>query len=91
MSKAEKRLKKWKNNTPKQVPRHEVEAMLDRYFPGEWEFKSGSHIVVTNEDLKGVEDYGPDGDFDIPIKGGQQVKGVYLKKLVYTIDLLKED
>lgn len=38
----------------------------------------------------GVEGYGPDGDFDVVIKGGQVVKGYYLKKLAQTITLLKE-
>lgn len=90
MSRVQKTLNKWLNNTPTDEPRDKVEAMLNRYFEGKYEFKSGSHIVVTDERLKGVPDYGPDGDFDVPVKGGQKVKGLYLKKIAQTIKLLEE-
>lgn len=91
MAKVDKRLDKWLNNTPKDVPRHEVEAMLDRFFPNQWRMSSGSHIVVSDDNLKGLEDYGPKGDFDIPVHGGKRVKGYYLKKLVYTINLYRRN
>jgi len=59
-------------------------------FPGQYELKSGSHIVIQDERLIGVHGYGPNGDFDILVKGGQRVKGYYLKKLAQTIKLLEE-
>jgi hypothetical protein len=33
---------------------------------------------------------GPVGDFTVPIKGGQKVKGRYLKRLAIMVTFLKE-
>lgn len=90
MGKAEKRLKKWLEKPPTEAPVKEVVAMLDRYFPGQYQKKPGSHIVVRHEKLKGQREYGPDGDFDIPVKNGQRVKGVYLRKLARAIQAVEE-
>lgn len=90
MAKVDKLLGNWRNNPPTDVPKEKVLAVLERFFPGQWEKKKGSHIVIQDDRLIGVYDYGPAGDFDMPIKGGKKVKGVYLKKLAQTIELLKE-
>ncbi|MBW1896650.1 MAG: hypothetical protein JRI47_06295 [Deltaproteobacteria bacterium] len=90
MSKYDKKLKKWLENTPTDVPKQQVVAVLDRCFSGQWRFLRGSHIVVQDDRLIGYPGYGPEGDFDIPVKGGQKVKGVYLKRLAQTIKLLEE-
>lgn len=90
MSRADKKLGKWLNNPPTDAPKAEVLAIIRRFFPGQYEQKSGSHIVIQDDRLIGIPDYGPRGDFDIPIKGGQRVKGYYLKKLALTIKLLEE-
>jgi len=90
MAKIQKKLEKWLENTPTEVPVNEVEAVLTRFFPGQYERKAGSHIVVRDPRLKGLPDYGPSGDFTIPVKRGQKVKGYYLKDLVKTIKFLKE-
>jgi hypothetical protein len=90
MSKHEKKLKKWLENTPTDAPKEEVVAVLDRCFSGQWRFVRGSHIVVQDDRLASHPDYGPEGDFDIPVKGGQKVKGVYLRRLAQTIQLLEE-
>lgn len=88
MGKAEKRMRAWSQNTPSDVPVSEVKAVLKRYFPGGYEEKGGSHIIVRDERLKGCEGFGIDGDFPIAVKGGQRVKGVYLKRLVKAIELM---
>ena len=90
MSRADKKLKRWFNNPPKDVPKEEVLAIVKRFFPGQHKQKSGSHIVIQDDRLIGIPGYGPEGDFDIPIKGGQRVKGFYLKRLASTIKLLEE-
>lgn len=89
MTKVGKRLSKWLESPPKEEPKDNVIAVLRRFFPGQYEEKRGSHIVVRDDALKGVPDYGPDGDFTIPVKGGQKVKGFYLKRLAQTIRLLE--
>jgi hypothetical protein len=90
MAKVEKRLKKWLENPPTETPVDQVKAVLERYFAGQYETKSGSHIVVRHDRLKGAPDFGPEGDFVIPVKRGQKVKGVYLKRLARAIQLAEE-
>jgi len=90
MAKVDKILDRWLNNTPTDEPIERVIAILNRFFPDQYEHKRGSHIVVRDERLIGIQGYGPDGDFDIPVKGGKRVKGWYLKKLAYTIEFLRE-
>jgi|WetSurMetagenome_2_1015567.scaffolds.fasta_scaffold02398_13 hypothetical protein len=90
MGKAEKRLKSWSQNTPPDAPVGEVKAVLKRYFPGKYEEKAGSHIVVRHEKLKGCQEFGINGEFTIPVKSGQKVKGWYLKRLVRAIELVEE-
>ncbi|RKY76626.1 hypothetical protein DRQ15_04030 [candidate division KSB1 bacterium] len=84
MSKLTKKLNRWKFNTPKEIPREEVVAVLKRFFTVE--AKGGSHLYCKHEKLIGIEGYGPDGSFQIPIKGGQQVLGFYLKMIVTAIE-----
>jgi hypothetical protein len=90
VSKAEKILKKWLKNTPTEVPIDKVEAFLDRHFSGQYSQSSTSHIVVQDDKLKGMPDYGPNGDFTVVVKGGRKVKGVYLKRLAETVIFLQE-
>jgi hypothetical protein len=90
MSRAEKKISRWLENPPTDAPKDEVIAVVQRFFAGRFEFKAGSHIVVRDERLRGYPNYGPDGDFTIPVRGGQKVKGVYLKRLAETISLLEE-
>ncbi len=68
----------------------QIIAVLDRYFPKQYTWRGGSHIVVQDDNLKGLKDYGPEGDFSIPVKGGKKVKRHYVRRLVKTIDLLEE-
>ena len=90
MTRVDKKLDRWIADTPKDIPKREVLSMLERFFPDHYQMKSGSHIVVRDDRLKGSLDYGPDWDFDIPVKGGQKVKGFYAKKLAQAIRYLEE-
>lgn len=90
MSRADKKVEKWLKNPPKDAPKEEALGIIKRFFPGQYRQKSGSHVVIRDDMLIGLVGYGPAGDFDIPIKRGQSVKGYYLKKLAKTIKLLEE-
>lgn len=89
MSKADKKIEKWQNNPPTDERIDAVEAALKRFLPGHYEKKPGSHIIVRHESLKNVEDFGPLGELAIPVKGGQKVKGFYLRRLALAINLIK--
>jgi len=90
MSRADKKIDKWLKNTPTDEPVSSVEAIIKRFFSGQYSRPSGSHIVIQDDRLKGLPDYGPAGDFNVAVKGGQKVKGKYLKRLAFTIKLLEE-
>jgi hypothetical protein len=88
MTKIEKKIERWKS-VKQPVSKDEVIAVVRRYFPDSYEYKSGSHIVVRHPTLKGIDGFGPRGEFVIAIKGGQKVKPVYLKTLVEAIEYLE--
>lgn len=92
MSKQQKKFKKWKNNPPVEAGVDEVKSLIKAYF-GKENLKEpgGSHMIVTHEKLKGLKDYGQKGEFGIPVKGGQKVKGFYIKDLIKAIDIIIED
>jgi hypothetical protein len=90
MAQVDKKLKKWLENTPTDAPKDEVLSIIRRFFNDQFENKSGSHIVVWDDRLKGNPSFGPAGDFTVPVNGGQKVKGHYLKILAQTIILLKD-
>lgn len=92
MSKREKRLEKWKNNPPKEAPIDEVVGIIRYFFPQQFDEKrTGSHrFRIKHKLLIEHPDYGPDGGFDIPVKGGQKVKGVYLKLLAQAVEVVAE-
>ena len=90
MAKVDKTLDKWLNNTPTDEPLKKVKAIIERFFSGQHSQDSSSHIVRQDDSLKGIPEYGPAGDFTVCVKGGQKVKGRYLKRLALTIELLEE-
>ena len=90
MGKPEKLLKKWRLNRPKEARFQEVKTVLNAYFPGMWEEKSGSHIVVRHELLIGISVFGPKGEFNVVKKHGQKVKGHYLKDILKVISIIEE-
>ncbi|RLB87210.1 MAG: hypothetical protein DRH50_17250 [Deltaproteobacteria bacterium] len=90
MGKPAKILKKWRKNRPKEAKFQEIKTVLNVYFPGMWEEKAGSHIVVRHESLIGISIFGPKGEFTIVKKKGQKVKGHYLKVILKAIDIIEE-
>lgn len=90
MAKVDKILNKWLNNTPTHEPLDKVKAIIERFFCGQHSQPSGSHIVIQDDRLIGIHDYGPAGDFTVCVIGGQRVKGRYLRRLALTIRLLED-
>ena len=90
MARADRRIRNWLKNAPTEAPVEQVRSALKRYFPNQYDEKAGSHIVVWDERLKGHEGFGPGGDFSIPVKGGQKVKGFYLERLAKAIQIIEE-
>ncbi len=92
MTKHEDRIEKWKGSN-QNVPKSDLEPVLDEYFPG-WEEKKGkgtSHrYKLKNSILANYSGY-PYGCLTIPISGGQSIKPVYMKKLVKAIAKIKEN
>lgn len=89
MSRRDKRLTKWKKNTPKTVPKEELLAVVKYYFPNNWRWEGTSHLIVFHEDLKQFRDYQPYGEISLPCSKGQQFKGFYAKKLITALELLE--
>ena len=71
MSRVDKKLNKWLQNTPIDAPKDAVLAVIERFFSGRWRQTGGSHIVIQDDRLIGIPEYGPAGDFDIPVKNFQ--------------------
>ncbi|MDP3025570.1 MAG: hypothetical protein Q8O10_08555 [candidate division Zixibacteria bacterium] len=89
MSKILKIIEKWKQgNQPAQ--KEEVFTILNKFFPGNWECKSGSHVVVRHPLLSGLPEYGVAGEFSIAITGGRKVKHIYLKEILKVVEYLGE-
>lgn len=92
MSKIEKTLQKWKNSK-QEVRKEEIEPVLNNYFPNMWTYggSTGSHIYkITHPRLAGISGYGPNGEFTIPVTGGQRIKHWYIKKLLKAIEIITE-
>jgi hypothetical protein len=85
MAQIDKLLTKWAYNTPREETKEKVISVLDRFFVGLYECKTGSHIRVYHPDLKGQPGFGPAGEFTVVISGGQRVKGLYVKRLAEVI------
>ncbi len=90
MGKGQKLLDQWADNPPKEARVQDVETFLNTYFPDMWDQKKSSHIVVRCEALKAFPNYQPYGELSVPVKGGQKVKGFYIKKLIKAVQLLTE-
>ncbi len=88
MTKRDKTLTKWKNNTPKEVRRDSVEAILDYYFKGQYRWEGTSHVVLQDDRLLKYENYKPYGEISIPCKNGKKFRGRYIKELIKVIEIL---
>lgn len=89
MSRTEKRLQRWRENPPRDVPVEEVDAVVKRYFR-QYHKKSGSHRVIRHPSLKNAAEYGPKGEFTFSVEGGQRVKRPYLRRLAEAIAIIEE-
>jgi hypothetical protein len=95
MSRIKKRLEKFCNPDSKQdIPRDDLDSILDHYFPGLWTFGAtrGSHNYrIFHPIFKQFPvEYGQEGILTIPTTGGKKVKFFYLKKLCNAIELIEE-
>ncbi len=90
MGRIDKRLQSWLDGPPQDAPVNQVEALLDRYFHGRYEKKSGSHITVSHEKLLGHDGFGPLGDFVVPVKSGKRVKRRYLRIIAIAVAIIKK-
>lgn len=90
MSRVDKKIEKWLKNTPIDEPVDSVKAIIERFFSGQYTHSGSSHIVIQDDRLKGIQNYGPAGDFTVCVSKGKRVKGRYLYRLALTIRLLEE-
>ena len=90
MGKAQRLFEQWTDHIPREARVQHVKTFLDFYFPGMWDHKGSSHMIVRCEALKAFPDYQPYGEISVPVKGGQTVKGFYIKKLLTAVRLLTE-
>lgn len=93
MSTRDKKLSKWLSDAPKLESIDSVRGVVEwaiRNLGFEDRTRDGSHIKLFHRKLLGHDDFhGGLGTFDIPIKGGQQVKGQYLELLAQAIDVVR--
>lgn len=70
----------------------EVENIIKAFFES-YEHKRGSHIIVQDSRLKRygelnpLSEFGRLGNLVIPVKSGQKVKAIYVKKIITAIEL----
>lgn len=89
MSKGNRILESWVERRPTEVRVRDVEVVLEEYFPGAWEWKKSSHIIVRCDIL----DINPKfrlGLITIPTVSGRIVKGVYVAEIIKAIDFIKQ-
>ncbi|MDZ7721629.1 MAG: type II toxin-antitoxin system HicA family toxin [candidate division KSB1 bacterium] len=68
----------------------EIFSVLKRY-NFEIDQKRGSHVVVRHRCLINQKNFGAEGEFTVPVKSGQVVKGRYLKQILKAISLIEEE
>lgn len=91
MGREEKKLKTWLENTPVDgAPISQVRAVLERYFPGRYQNKPCSHIIIKDERLKGLAGFDNSGRFSLPVSHGQRVKRKYLKDIARAVEIIRE-
>ena len=88
MSKYDKILKKW-GSKPKELRKDEILTVLQS-FDFELDLKSVSHIIVRHPKLVNQANFGIMGEFVVPSKHGRKVKGLYLKRILTAIEIIKE-
>lgn len=84
--------KKKGNQKLPELRAEEVENIIESFFEN-YEHKRGSHIIVQDSrlerygEINQLSEYGRRGQLTIPVKSGQKVKSVYVKKLIEAIEI----
>lgn len=84
--------KKKRNEKLPELRAEEVENIIEFFFEN-YEHKRGSHIIIQDSRLERygeinlLSDYGRLGQLTIPVKSGQKVKSVYVRKLIEAIEI----
>lgn len=89
MSKAEDILKNWEKTRPVEVRIGDVVIVLEKYFPGEWEWKKGSHIVVSSKILA-IHPQFRLGIMTVPTVSGKTVKSFYINTIIKAVGMIKQ-
>lgn len=88
MPKPQKLVEKWKQNRPRLVRINEIKSVLAAYFPDQWKWEGGSHIVVRSDILKKYRAYQPYGEISLATVSGKEVKWYYTKDLLTAIEVV---
>ena len=91
-------VQKWRQNVPPNVPKEDVEKVVEFYFPGTHRYttKSGSHwLVVEDPILRKLAEAGwltgtQGGVLSFSHVSGKTVKAYLVKKFLDSIDLIEE-
>jgi len=89
MSKAEEILQSWEKKRPVEVRVGDVEIVLNKYFPDEWEWKKSSHIVVSSKILTSHPQFRL-GIITVPTVSGKTVKSFYIHNIIKAIGFIKQ-
>lgn len=89
MIKADEILKSWEKIRPVEVRIGDVEIVLEKYFPGEWVWQKGSHIVVTSKILA-IHPQFKLGILTVPTVKGRTVKSFYINNMIKAIEFIKQ-
>ncbi|MDD5224717.1 MAG: hypothetical protein PHE84_12080 [bacterium] len=91
---AEKILAEWERYIPPEVPRSDVEIVINSCFEG-MIFEGGSHIKISDPifnkaEFKAAKLSLPDGNVHIPTRKGRWVKKEYIIRILRLIDMKKD-
>jgi hypothetical protein len=89
MSNGEEIVKNWEKKRPTEVRVREVIAVLEEFFPGKWEWKKSSHIVVTSEILA-IHPQFRLGIMTVPTVSGKTVRNCYISNIIKAIGIIKQ-
>ena len=91
MSKRDKLLASWKNQSQPSAPVETVEAILRHYFAsGFFLAGGGSHQLRVSHPALFQHPHFVGGTLSVPVTGGQSVKPFYLKRIVEAIEIVQE-
>ncbi len=89
MGRKEKLIKRWKKNRPAEVPINDVWTVIKGYFDPDCIRQKSSHIILSHEKLVDIPGFGSDGEFTVVVRGGQKVIGLYIKRLLLALEIIR--